>query len=279
MIELYELRQFLAFAEAGTLSEAAETLHLSQPALSRNMKKLEEDLGVSLFLRGKNKLSLNETGEYVVDLVRQLLSDADGLTRKARDFDRRHRTLCFGVCAPAPSWYLTPLLSNLFPHMALQTEIEDDGKLLADLESGVYQLVVVHEKPEGDQFHWKACGTESLLFSLPKSHRFADRESLSFADMNGENMLLFSEIGFWGFIHGEMMPDSRFLTQTDRFSFSELIQASSLPCFTSDVVMRYSAPIPDRVSIPITDPEASVTYYLVCKAEKKRDFAPLFASL
>ena len=42
MIELYELRQFLAFAKAGTLSEASETLHLSQPALSRNMKKLED---------------------------------------------------------------------------------------------------------------------------------------------------------------------------------------------------------------------------------------------
>ena len=48
MIELYVLRQFAAFAEAGTLSEAAEVLHLSQPALSRNMKKLEEDLGVIL---------------------------------------------------------------------------------------------------------------------------------------------------------------------------------------------------------------------------------------
>ena len=42
MIELYELRQLQAFADTGTLSDAAESLHLSQPALSRNMKKLEE---------------------------------------------------------------------------------------------------------------------------------------------------------------------------------------------------------------------------------------------
>ena len=59
MIELYQLRQFMAFADSGTLSEAAHILHLSQPALSRNMKKLEEDLGVSLFERTKNKLTLN----------------------------------------------------------------------------------------------------------------------------------------------------------------------------------------------------------------------------
>lgn len=53
MIEVYELRQFTAFTEYRTLSEAAEILHLSQPALSRSMKKLEEDLGISLFIRKK----------------------------------------------------------------------------------------------------------------------------------------------------------------------------------------------------------------------------------
>ena len=63
MFELYELRQLITFAETGTLSEAAELLHLSQPALRRNMKKLEEDLGLTLFERTKNKLSLNKNGE------------------------------------------------------------------------------------------------------------------------------------------------------------------------------------------------------------------------
>ena len=49
--------------QTGTLSEAAEILHLSQPALSRNIKKLEEDLGLTLFERTKNKLSLNKNGD------------------------------------------------------------------------------------------------------------------------------------------------------------------------------------------------------------------------
>ena len=49
MVGLYELRQFATFATAGTLLKAAELLHLSQPALSRNMKKLEDDLGIPLF--------------------------------------------------------------------------------------------------------------------------------------------------------------------------------------------------------------------------------------
>ena len=82
MIELYVLRQFAAFAEAGTLSEAAEILHLSQPALSRNMKKLEEELGVTLFTRTKNRLELNENGKYVLQLIQKIMDDADSLPVK-----------------------------------------------------------------------------------------------------------------------------------------------------------------------------------------------------
>ena len=84
MIELYELRQFAAFADCGTLSEAAEILHLSQPALSRSMKKIEEEIGVSLFIRRKNRLELNENGAYVVELAKKVLADADALAGKPR---------------------------------------------------------------------------------------------------------------------------------------------------------------------------------------------------
>ena len=115
MIELYELRQFVTFADTGTLSEAADVLHLSQPALSRNMKKLAENLGISLFVRHKNKLALNETGKYVLTLARKVLEEADALKEKAREFDLRQRMICLGICAPAPVWIIVPLLSRFYP--------------------------------------------------------------------------------------------------------------------------------------------------------------------
>ena len=140
MIELYELRQLAAFAEAGTLSEAAEVLHLSQPALSRNMKKLEEDLGISLFERSKNKLELNKNGEYALKLARKLLDDADSFITRVRDFERKSRTITLGICAPAPVWTLAPMIANLFPGMSLQTEMDREDRLLKDLKNNVYQL-------------------------------------------------------------------------------------------------------------------------------------------
>lgn len=279
MIELYELRQFTAFADAKTLSAAAEILHLSQPALSRNMKKLEDELGIPLFERKKNKLELNKNGEYVLELAKKLLDDADSFAAKARDFDRRNRTISLGVCAPAPVWRLAPLITNVFPHMTLQTEMDDNRRLFTDLENNVYQLIVTHTTPDKTKYSYKECGKESLMFALPKSHRYARRKNLSFAEMNGENMLLMPDIGFWDFVRTDKMPDSRFLTQSDRFSFHELVQASSLPSFTSDLAEKYMDVPHNRINIPISDKEATATYYLVCKSEKKKFFLSLFAAL
>ncbi len=63
------------------------------------------------------------------------------------------------------------------------------------------------------------------------------------------------------------MPSSRFLVQTDEFEFEELIRESSLPCFTTNLAGRDLELLTGRVQIPVSDPEANITYYAVC--EKK----------
>ena len=113
MMELYLLEQLIAFSRQGTLSGAAEELHISQPALSQSMKKLEESLGVSLFERSKNKIALNENGIMAVQLGEKLLEQSREMEERLRLFDRSRRTLSVGGCAPVPLWDLLPLLSRL----------------------------------------------------------------------------------------------------------------------------------------------------------------------
>ena len=60
----------------------------------------------------------------------------------------------------------------------------------------------------------------------------------------------------------DKMPSSKFLVQTNDFEFDELVKNSSLPCFTTDVSLANGMPFPDRISIPITDSEANVTFYI-----------------
>lgn len=77
MLNLTELKQLITFADCGTLSKAASQLHLSQPTITRTMQHLEDAFNVPLFIRGKNKITLNETGMQAVKYARQLVADAE----------------------------------------------------------------------------------------------------------------------------------------------------------------------------------------------------------
>lgn len=138
------------------------------------------------------------------------------------------------------------------------------------------------ENPDGafpPSLFARPCGRESLAFALPPGHRFAGRESLSFTEMNGETIILMDNIGFWNFVRTEKMPDSRFLIQSDSFSFQELLRSSTLPAFTTDLAKIYLKQTPGRIEVPVSDPEGSVTYYLVCRRETAPAFRALFAAL
>lgn len=88
---------------------------------------------------------------------------------------------------------------------------------------------------------------------------------MSLSDINGQNMIVMPDIGFWKDIIDKKMPDSRFLTQTDKTSFEDLLEASVLPSFTSDQAMKDFSQPKDRVPIPISDSEVNITFYSISK--------------
>ena len=81
-MELRVLNYFLTVARERTISKAAEVLHLSQPTLSKQLKDLEEELGVQLFIRGNREISLTEDGVYLQNRGKEILSLVD--TKKTR---------------------------------------------------------------------------------------------------------------------------------------------------------------------------------------------------
>ncbi len=94
-MELRHLRYFAAVAAHGSFSRAANNLHLTQPALSRQVKDLEEEIGVPLFLRGKNTVTLTEAGEIFYEEARDLLARADQAIQRVRG-EARHEILRVG---------------------------------------------------------------------------------------------------------------------------------------------------------------------------------------
>ena len=138
------------------------------------------------------------------------------------------------------------------------------------------QMLPAGEKPEYTEgLYVKAFTEEHLMFSLPKSHPKASAKSLHLSDINGQNMIVMPNLGFWRDIIDTEMPDSRFLEQTDRTSFEELIQASVLPYFITNLSINDYILPKDRVVIPILDDKVNVTFYLVAKEETHRKYFKL----
>ena len=275
MFELYQLIQLLAIAECGTMSGAAEQLHLSQPALSRSMQKLEDILQVTLFDRQKNKIALNKNGKLAVEQARRVVQQAHDLVEQVRAFDRSQRTISIGSCAPAPLWELASQVSQLYPEMTVSSEMKDTGVLLDGLKSGIYQFIILpfpSEEPGHCCFPFE---TEQLYFSLPPAHPLSGSKGLYFKDIDGESILLFSQIGFWREVCRQKMPLTRALVQTEQEDIQELVQASALPSFVSDLTMRWAGKPENRVVIPVLDPEAAVVYHFVCKKEEKKKLSAL----
>lgn len=275
-MELHQLEQLAAFARYGTLSKAAEALHLSQPTLTRSMQKLEEEFGVTLFRRSKNRLAFHENGKLAAEYAQKILDQTKDMVNLVRAFDRANRTLSFGSCAPMPAVFLAQNAAGLYPDMAVSTEMGDSEALLKGLREGRYQAVILPFRPEGADLHTKAFGTETLFFALPPEHRFAGREGVFMGELDGENILLISEIGFWHGIYKEKMPHSRALLQNERFAFEELVQSSVLPSFVTDVTMRLQGVPGNRKIVPILDAEASAEYYAACMKADKKKFGGLF---
>ena len=103
-MDLDQLRQLDAIARQGTMSAAARALHLSQPALSRSLARLEVELGQPLFDRPGRRLVLNDAGRVALEHARQILRDERAMRAALDDVARRTRALRVGTVAPAPLW-------------------------------------------------------------------------------------------------------------------------------------------------------------------------------
>lgn len=279
MVEIYLLEQFCAFAEQGTLSAAAESLHISQPALSRSMKKIEEELGVSLFDRDKAKISLNETGELAAKLASELLSLNNGMVRRIKAFERSRRSVSVGSCAPFPMNELMPLLQEYFGGMLISSELSELDEIESGLLDNTYQIGILNKPTQSEELFCQRFINEHLYISVPKTHRLANRKYVKFKDFEGESFLLFEHIGFWKNICNEKMKGANFLVQNSMESLEELINGTDFPCFTTEAFV-HSAPYESRRTvIPIEEPEAYATFYIACLNTYKKKYSSFFNSI
>lgn len=280
MIELEQLRQLVAFAECGTLSRAAEALHISQPSLSRTMQALEEELQAALFTRQKNRIVLNAVGELAVEQARQVLAAAEDLEQRVHLAERSGRSIVLGSCAPVPIQDLRPLLQELYDGVTVTPELNSSDDMLVDgLRQGQYQIVVTHEPPlQNEELFCFPYREEHLSLLVPVNHPLARLTVVRAADLAHQNLLLYSEIGFWTEVCREKLPEAHFLFMNEWDAFGELVGLGAFPSFVTDAFAP-GQPIENKIVIPIEDEDFQTVYYFLCMEKNREKFQELITRL
>ena len=193
-MELHQLRYFCAVAETGSFSRAAEQSHVSQPSLSQQIMKLEDELGARLFDRLGRSVRLTDLGKTFLPRARGVLRELEA----AKGDVVEHKDSVGGVVTigviPTVAPYLLPAylttFSRKFPQARLTVVEEITPVLLDRLRAGTIDVAILALPIRGHEFAVTALLTEPLFAALPAKHKLASRRSLSLKDLRSEPFLL-----------------------------------------------------------------------------------------
>lgn len=193
--ELRLVRYWVAVAEEGNITRAAERLHISQPALSAAIKQLERQLGVALLDRSDRVLRVTPAGELLADEGRGLLAAAERVVGLVRDRDRAAvGRLRIGL-TPTARYGLGPQLlaacADRAPGVMLYPAEDTTGALLRDVRSGRLDLAVVFCAPAAvDGVVIEPLRTEPAVVHLRADHPLAGRPTLALEELADETFLV-----------------------------------------------------------------------------------------
>jgi DNA-binding transcriptional LysR family regulator len=182
-VELRHLRYFVAVAAHGSFNRAAQALHLTQPALSRQVKDLEEELTVPLLVRGNNSVTLTESGKRFYEEAREVLARAEQAVQSVRG-EARTEILKIGY-APSASADILPraLQKFLAEQPRVRIELNDlfPQEMTKMAENGELDVVVTLEPSvtSVSTFHWEELRRMQLVLVMPATHSLAKRKQVT----------------------------------------------------------------------------------------------------
>lgn len=196
-MEIRVLRYFLAIVQHGSISRAATALHVSQPALSLQIKNLEQDLETTLFIRGPRTIKLTEKGQYLADRAQEIV----GLVDKATDNLRADQAviggnLDIGAGESVGMQRLMNLASHLqtdYPDVTLRLHNGDADEVKAKLDAGLLDFAVIMGEQALDTDDYEVLRLPERDYwgvVLRKDSRLADQKTLRAQDLVGYPLMV-----------------------------------------------------------------------------------------
>lgn len=196
-MNLRDLTYLVALADHKHFGRAAEASFVSQPTLSTQIRKLEEELGVTLVERNPRKVLLTDAGKQIVERARGVLHEVEQIRRIARrDHDPEAGSLRLGIFPTLGPYLLPHVLGTLrarFPRLELLLVEEKSAELLQRLREGKLDAAILALPVHDDTLHAEFLFEEPFLLAAPASHPLAARRALRISDLEDEHLLLLEE--------------------------------------------------------------------------------------
>lgn len=278
MIDDYLLEALVAFAKYGTPSATAEHLMVTQPTVTRGMQKLENELGVTLFKRTPNRISLTETGQLAAKEAEKLLEAKQAFIKHIQDFEKHSGKIRLGSVAPGPLYIAEDVGSE---HISIDNDLLSENEVIAKLLSQDYQLIFTHQEIQTDDIESLYVGTESLRVNSDAMVVPANKTETTFQEMAGFSFVVLRDIGIWQQIIEDNIPNAKFIYQDEVDDFNEIRRYSSLPYFTTNITQltRESQVHNRRLEMLITDETAQIDFYLAYLKTNKSQFKEEIAAI
>lgn len=196
-VEMRHLRLVAAIAEHGSMTAAANALHLTQPALSHQLRELETRLRAPLFVRTARRMVLTQAGTQLTELARGVLAQVETFERQARDGDfanARGTVRIATQCYTAYHWLPAVLreFQQRWPNIDLRVAAEHTAAPIAALKDGLLDLAIVYTPTTDRRVELRPMFDDELVIALPPDHRLAGRASVTPALLRGEQVFVYT---------------------------------------------------------------------------------------
>lgn len=189
-MELHQLRYFVAAAECGNISRAAERCHVAQPSLSQQLKKLETGLGVKCFDRVGRGVAITDAGRALLPRARQILAHVrDTEANLKREAAGCQGTLIVGAIPTMAPYLLPPALGKFrstYPDCQISVREALTEQLAEALANNEIDCALVSTPLEDELLEIEVLAEEELLVAVPAHHAAAGKSQLGLTDLRGQ---------------------------------------------------------------------------------------------
>lgn len=284
-MEIYQLEQFIAVVEEGSMSEAADRLFLSRAAVSQGIKRLELELGCELFVRRHNRIEITPYGqvlhEHAREVLREIAEAKDGIEsmKRMRQMVLRVGHFCMPLC-----YFKLPHLAHSLPDFTFDVDICEEQVACQGLLDGLYDFVMVTSKASlPPRVRKLDLEYEQACLSVPPGSSLYDRKSVCLSEIADEGILVADNMIGATDWYRELLSRTRLDPSTVRtVSSAEYLHTmtdSPLCHFSTTQMVNFFGLGNERRSVPIEDDIAKREIVVAYLPERYEAIAPVLESL